>query len=851
MTTITNPCPNSNPNRTTYNNTSYVHNRTITLPTSHNNYIHRRLVSGNKHKKRTKRQQYLATKENIANNNITNLSSHKLTYYERSILSKGLTFVSSHLKPTYQEINNDILRFERKLQLHFFFHGKNKDRIQNTNKHKFESNPLFWPKKLNSHITQLGLDLKKSILLSFKYKNNLTKYEIKALYQLRNNKSITIKKGDKGAGIVVLDTNDYYNKVQDMLNDIDTYTPITQDNSKDIKSEADLHIQELFNKNLLNKKQLSYFKRFTPRCPTFYGIPKIHKPNTPLRPIVSQINGPTTKINELVDYYLHIAEKHIPFLFQDTTAFLNIIESHKDKITENTYFVTLDVTSLYTNIPHVEGATFVSEFYEETLAYWPSESGPPPVDRNTLYELILFILRNCTFQFDKHYYTQNFGTTMGAKFSVKFANIYMYILLRNFLQDYTDLIPPFIGRLVDDIFFFWDHTEDQLLYFYNQLNNYHDSIKFEIHYSNTEIQFLDTIVYKDSNTVHTKLYIKPTDKKQYLHFNSSHPFHIKKAIPYSQGIRYRRIISDDHELDTQLKNLQTRFEERKYPNSLIIKELDKVKQIQRANTLSYKSKEYKLEEFNNYLKDNIFLPFITTYYPSYYLKGNSNINTILRNTWSDFINKDNKIREIFGGTFPQIVFKRGHTVGRLLTSTRFQNNLDEVDWNLIQILSEMAHPDTTNNNNFRSVDLNTTMEYNNCPQITSCGSSKCKTCISITNTNYFISHTTKRKYFIDARMHCGSTHIIYLITCDKCSKQYVGESGRTLRDRLNNHRSDIVLKKQTAISIHFNEVSHTINNLKVLPIEIITDSNIRKSKEQWWITELGTKYPFGINYFPL
>jgi len=50
--------------------------------------------------------------------------------------------------------------------------------------------------------------------------------------------------------------------------------------------------------------------------PRFYGIPKVHKQNIPLRPIVSQINGPTSKVNELVDYYLSVAETQIPYLFR-------------------------------------------------------------------------------------------------------------------------------------------------------------------------------------------------------------------------------------------------------------------------------------------------------------------------------------------------------------------------------------------------------------------------------------------------------------------------------------------------------------------------------------------------------
>ena len=44
-----------------------------------------------------------------------------------------------------------------------------------------------------------------------------------------------------------------------------------------------------------------------------YGIPKIHKPGNPLRPIVSQINGPCYRMNQLIHEILLVAESEIRF----------------------------------------------------------------------------------------------------------------------------------------------------------------------------------------------------------------------------------------------------------------------------------------------------------------------------------------------------------------------------------------------------------------------------------------------------------------------------------------------------------------------------------------------------------
>ena len=60
--------------------------------------------------------------------------------------------------------------------------------------------------------------------------------------------------------------------------------------------------------------------------------------------------------------------------------------------------------------------------------------------------------------------------------------------------------------------------------------NIHPTIKFSCNTNEQEIPFLDTVIYRGiNNYILTNLYYKPTDNKQYLHFNSAHPWKQKKA----------------------------------------------------------------------------------------------------------------------------------------------------------------------------------------------------------------------------------------------------------------------------------------------------------------------------------
>ena len=73
------------------------------------------------------------------------------------------------------------------------------------------------------------------------------------------------------------------------------------------------------------------------------------------------------------------------------------------------------------------------------------------------------------------------------------------------------------------VFFIWTHGEEKLALFLNDLNNYHPNSKFT-HESNKEhILFLDLNVKLLGNNLSTDLYIKSTERHQYLHYTSSHP----------------------------------------------------------------------------------------------------------------------------------------------------------------------------------------------------------------------------------------------------------------------------------------------------------------------------------------
>ena len=93
--------------------------------------------------------------------------------------------------------------------------------------------------------------------------------------------------------------------------------------------------------------------RLNPKPGQFYILPKIHKQGNPGRPTVSSNSHPTERISQFVDYHLKPLVQTTQSFIKDTTHFLNKLEQ-LGQLPQNALLVTLDVSSLYTNIPHNE-----------------------------------------------------------------------------------------------------------------------------------------------------------------------------------------------------------------------------------------------------------------------------------------------------------------------------------------------------------------------------------------------------------------------------------------------------------------------------------------------------------------
>ena len=87
---------------------------------------------------------------------------------------------------------------------------------------------------------------------------------------------------------------------------------------------------------------------------------------------------------------------------------------------------------------------------------------------------------------------------------------------------------------------------------------------------------------------------------------------------------------------------------------------------------------------------------------------------------------------------------------------------------------------------------NTNTTYGTFP----CNRTLCLLCPHINPTNT-VTGPNRAQYHIKGSFNCNTANLIFAITCTLCPNSlYIGETGNTLRQRLNGHKSDIRKKKK-------------------------------------------------------
>jgi hypothetical protein len=302
----------------------------------------------------------------------------------------------------------------------------------------------------------------------------------------------------------------------------------------------------------------------------------------------------------------------------------------------------------------------------------------------------------------------------------------------------------------------------------------------------------------ENNKIKTDLYRKETDKVQYLLPSSCHPAHTLKSVAYSLALRLVRICSDTSDLKKRFTDLEEMLLSRNYIQQKHCKSSNWESFNLNRKEIIKKVDKTKTDRVVLALKCHPKLP---------------SVSNIIKKHWRT-LSRDPRAKEMFPQP-PMIAFKQPP--------------------NPKSKLCRAALPKPRQH---QKRQITGTKPCNK-----SCG-----ICPYVLKSKEFITTHTKEKFTMTGTCTCSTRGVIYLTTCSKCLKQYVGQTGRKLIDRIKEHLNCICLQKEVT-GVHYNFVGHNHTNFQVQVIKKVSPNtpNYRLEREELWIKRLCTKTPNGLN----
>ena len=96
---------------------------------------------------------------------------------------------------------------------------------------------------------------------------------------MSKNCNLTIKGADKSGKIVIINTKNYIEHCELLLNDIEFYEKLDAKPMLSYVEQSKQKIDDILKKNCITKQKYCYYAKNleNPQTPLFYRLPKIHK----------------------------------------------------------------------------------------------------------------------------------------------------------------------------------------------------------------------------------------------------------------------------------------------------------------------------------------------------------------------------------------------------------------------------------------------------------------------------------------------------------------------------------------------------------------------------------------------
>ena len=217
---------------------------------------------------------------------VTNLSKHTLTDNEHAALINGLNHVYPPDKLDQpQFVCNMEYFYARLLNIPTAYRHYQQKPSTEVVHHQLTSVQL----SAASELREIANSFRKVAQFELKKIGAERRKTFRTLHCLAKNKSIIITRPDKGRSVVIMDREDYVQKMNAILNDKSTFTLINHDPTLANENELTCFLLVLKNDGFISEQEHKLASFNGSRPARIYGVPKLHKKqeNYSLRPVMS------------------------------------------------------------------------------------------------------------------------------------------------------------------------------------------------------------------------------------------------------------------------------------------------------------------------------------------------------------------------------------------------------------------------------------------------------------------------------------------------------------------------------------------------------------------------------------
>ena len=319
---------------------------------------------------------------------------------------------------------------------------------------------------------------------------------------------------------------------------------------------------EMRKENCISNELYCRLRSSAGRTPPLYGLPKIHKPDVPLRPIVAFVHSPSYQLSKYLAQILSPLVGNSDSHVVNSKEFASFIQTQK--LTRDEILVSFDVVSLFTCVP----VDLAVEVAQRRLSEDEALSSRTSLNVQEVVKLLRFCLSATYLSFRGEYYQQTFGTAMGSPVSVTVANLVMEDVEDRALAT-TNVDVKFWKRYVDDTCVALAANKCEA--FLGHLNLVEPTIQFTLERElDGKLPFLDVLLeHHPDGTISTSVFRKSTHTDRYLDYSSHHPLAQRSAVVRTLQHRAEVLSSTQEALDKEKSHVADALLKNGYPRWLI------------------------------------------------------------------------------------------------------------------------------------------------------------------------------------------------------------------------------------------------------------------------------------------